>query len=148
MDPFSNLHRLHSRPPPPARASPSGARGNPNHAAGLPSPLLPRFAAAGGDTNEARVIPKEGGSGASSSFRHCATQISRRPVVRGGGLPVAGAYCPWGGVPHGGGATPERCLMVATWRCVGGPVMGFGSASPSWQRLPLFSAMGRGPGRA
>jgi len=68
--------------------------------------------------------------------------------VRGGVPRVAGACCPWGGDPHGGGAAPERRLVVATWRRVGGPDLGFGSASPSWQRLPLPSAMGRGPGRA
>ena len=75
-------------------------------------------------------------------------QISRRPVARGGVPPVAGACCPWGGVPHGGGAAPERRLVVATWRRAGGPDLGFRSASSSWQRLPLPSAMRRGPGRA
>ena len=36
---------------------------NPNRAASRPSPLLPRFASAGGDTGEARVVPGKVGAG-------------------------------------------------------------------------------------
>ena len=90
---------------------------NPNRAASRPSPLLPRFAAAGEDTGEARVVPAEGGGGASSPFsRRSRGSRWRAAVFRRGlapaareaasltaaGLPLNGAWWwPRGGVRVG-----------------------------------------------
>ena len=63
---------------------------NPNRAASRPSPLLPRLAAAGGDTGEARVIPREGGGGAYSPFsRRSRGGRWRAAVFRRGLAPAA-----------------------------------------------------------